>query len=68
MSTITHLCYLMVSKSSSKVYALIDYIVAGYVYGEQALHGQASQNDGQVICPRTKDVYSFKEAEKIYIM
>lgn len=40
----------------------------GYVYGEQALHGQASQNDGQVICPRTKDVYSFKEAEKIYIM
>jgi len=40
----------------------------GYVYGEQALEGQARQNEGQVICPRTKEIYSFKDAEKVYIM
>jgi len=40
----------------------------GYVYGEQALEVQARQNEGQVICPRTKEIYSFKDAEKVYIM
>ena len=38
------------------------------MYGEQALEGQARQNEGQVICPRTKEIYSFKDAEKVYIM
>lgn len=40
----------------------------GHVYGERALEAQARQNEGQVICPRTKEIYSFKDAEKVYIM
>jgi len=40
----------------------------GHVYGERALEAQALQNEGQVICPRTKEIYSFKDAEKVYIM
>jgi len=40
----------------------------GYVYGEQALTSQAGQNEGKVICPRTKEIYSFTDAEKVYIM
>jgi len=40
----------------------------GYVYGEQALTNQARQNDGKVICPRTKEIYSFTDAEKVYVM
>jgi len=40
----------------------------GYVYGEQALVEQATQNEGQVICPRTKEIYSLKDAEKVYVM
>ena len=41
---------------------------SGYVYGERALENQARQNGGQVICPKTKEIYSFKDAEKVYIM
>jgi len=40
----------------------------GHVYGERALEAQALQNEGQVICPRTKEIFSFKDAEKVYIM
>jgi len=40
----------------------------GYVYGERALERQAKQNEGQIICPKTKEIYSFKDAEKVYIM
>jgi len=40
----------------------------GYVYGEEALAEQAMVNDGQVICPRTKEIYSYTEAQKVYIM
>ena len=42
--------------------------MSGYVYGERALESQAVQNEGQVICPKTKEIYSFKDAEKAYIM
>ena len=42
--------------------------LSGHVYGERALEAQALQNEGQVICPRTKEIYSFKDAEKVYIM
>ena len=42
--------------------------MSGYVYGERALESQAIQNEGQVICPKTKEIYSFKDAEKVYIM
>ncbi|XP_023328951.1 macrophage erythroblast attacher [Eurytemora carolleeae] len=40
----------------------------GYVYGEQALRSMADLNEGQVVCPRTKEIYSFTEMEKVYVM
>lgn len=40
----------------------------GYVYGEQALQQMAAENNGQVICPRTKDVFPYKKVEKVYVM
>jgi len=40
----------------------------GYVYGEQALVEMSNQNNGQVICPKTKEVYWLKQAEKVYVM
>ena len=40
----------------------------GYVYGEQALIKMASENDGQIICPRTKEIFSFSDCEKVYVM
>uniref|UniRef100_A0A0K2UIZ2 Macrophage erythroblast attacher n=1 Tax=Lepeophtheirus salmonis TaxID=72036 RepID=A0A0K2UIZ2_LEPSM len=40
----------------------------GYVYGEQALVKMADENDGQVICPRTKEIYPFRDCEKVYVM
>ena len=43
-------------------------VVAGHVYGERALEAQARQNEGSVICPRTKEIYKYEDAEKVYIM
>ena len=58
-------------------------MLQGYVYGEEALAEQALINDGQVICPRlaslscrislillfrTKEIYNFKDSEKVYVM
>lgn len=40
----------------------------GYVYGEQALNKMAAQNDGQIVCPRTKEIYSIKDADKVFVM
>lgn len=40
----------------------------GYVYGELALKQMAADNNGEVKCPRTKEVFDFKEAEKIFVM
>ncbi|VVC28095.1 CTLH, C-terminal LisH motif,CTLH/CRA C-terminal to LisH motif domain,CRA domain [Cinara cedri] len=40
----------------------------GYVYGEQALVEMANQNNGQIICPKTKDLFWLKQAEKVYVM
>ena len=34
----------------------------------QALTAMADANDGKVICPRTKDVFDFTEAEKVFVM
>jgi len=28
----------------------------------------AESNDGKVTCPRTKDVFDFTEAEKVFVM
>ncbi|XP_068708537.1 E3 ubiquitin-protein transferase MAEA-like isoform X2 [Montipora foliosa] len=40
----------------------------GYVYGENALHGMASENDGRVVCPKTQESYHVDQAEKVYVM
>ena len=52
----------------NKLVAWLHVFCSGYVYGERALENQAIQNGGQVICPKTKEIYSFKDAEKVYIM
>lgn len=28
----------------------------------------ANQNNGQIICPKTKEMYWLKQAEKVYVM
>lgn len=40
----------------------------GHIYGEQALEQMARDNNGQVICPKTKEVYAYKKVEKVYVM
>ncbi|KAL3864401.1 hypothetical protein ACJMK2_006087 [Sinanodonta woodiana] len=40
----------------------------GYVYGYNALDAMATDNDGKVICPRTKEVFNFEDAEKVFVM
>ncbi|XP_050304582.1 E3 ubiquitin-protein transferase MAEA [Anthonomus grandis grandis] len=40
----------------------------GYVYGEQALAHMAKENNGKVICPKTKELFSFKKLEKVFVM
>ena len=34
----------------------------------QALRVMAAGNNGMVTCPRTKEVFSLKDAEKVYVM
>ncbi|CAF3873690.1 unnamed protein product [Rotaria sordida] len=36
----------------------------GYVYGSKTLQAMAAVNNGQVICPRTKETYDLTQAEK----
>jgi macrophage erythroblast attacher len=40
----------------------------GHVYGTLALQQMALENDGKIICPRTKDVCTLDACEKIYVM
>ncbi|KAK4875021.1 hypothetical protein RN001_011443 [Aquatica leii] len=40
----------------------------GYVYGEQALEQMARENEGQVICPKTKEIFQFKKLDKVFVM
>jgi len=40
----------------------------GYVYGEQALTKMARENNGNIVCPRTKEVFSLSAASKVYVM
>ncbi|KAF5298077.1 hypothetical protein FQA39_LY11845 [Lamprigera yunnana] len=40
----------------------------GYVYGEQALEQMARENEGQVICPKTKEMFPFKKLDKVFVM
>ncbi|KAI5715585.1 hypothetical protein M8J77_018906 [Diaphorina citri] len=40
----------------------------GYVYGEQALSKMAAENDGKVQCPKTKEIFKYRRAQKVYVM
>ncbi|KAJ8931800.1 hypothetical protein NQ314_015256, partial [Rhamnusium bicolor] len=40
----------------------------GYIYGEQALEQMARENNGQIICPKTKEIFPFKKLEKVFVM
>ncbi|XP_015787000.1 macrophage erythroblast attacher [Tetranychus urticae] len=40
----------------------------GNVYGELSLKQMAIDNGGKIICPRSKEVYDLKDAEKVYVM
>ncbi|XP_044755316.1 E3 ubiquitin-protein transferase MAEA isoform X2 [Coccinella septempunctata] len=40
----------------------------GCVYGEQALAQMARENNGQIICPKTKEVFPFKKVDKVFVM
>jgi len=40
----------------------------GYMYGEQALEQMTIENNGQIICPKTKEVYPFKKLERVFVM
>ncbi|XP_023217599.1 macrophage erythroblast attacher-like [Centruroides sculpturatus] len=40
----------------------------GYVYGEASTKQMAAEHNGKVICPRTKEVFDIKEAEKVFVM
>ena len=40
----------------------------GCVYGQAALKQMASENDGKIICARTKEVYHFSDLAKVYVM
>ena len=34
----------------------------------QALRGMASENDGHVTCPKTKEIFRVDQADKVYVM
>ncbi|XP_026293937.1 E3 ubiquitin-protein transferase MAEA [Frankliniella occidentalis] len=40
----------------------------GHVYGEQALQQMAADNNGNVICPKTKESFPYKKVEKVFVM
>ncbi|XP_060064943.1 E3 ubiquitin-protein transferase MAEA-like [Ylistrum balloti] len=40
----------------------------GHVYGFNSLAEQAAQNDGRVVCPRTREIFHIDEAEKVFVM
>ena len=40
----------------------------GFVYGEQAMMRMSMENDGRIVCPRTKEIYPFSQLEKVYVM
>nr|CAD7439861.1 unnamed protein product [Timema bartmani] len=40
----------------------------GYVYGEQSLEQMALDNNSQIICPKTKEVFPHQKIEKVFVM
>ncbi|XP_047495167.1 E3 ubiquitin-protein transferase MAEA-like [Penaeus chinensis] len=40
----------------------------GYVYGQKALQQMANENNGTIVCPRTRQTYNIRDAEKVFVM
>ncbi|CDW52414.1 macrophage erythroblast attacher [Trichuris trichiura] len=40
----------------------------GMVYGQSSLLAIAAENDGKIVCPRTKQRYSLKEADRVFVL
>ena len=40
----------------------------GNVYGENALKKMAEENDGQITCIRSKEVFNYSQLEKVFVM
>jgi macrophage erythroblast attacher len=38
------------------------------LFSFQALEQMALENNGQIICPKTKEIYPFKKLEKVFVM
>lgn len=57
----------------STVYFFVDLglfcsIVFTSVLFFQALRGMASENNGHVTCPKTKEIFRVDQADKVYVM
>lgn len=40
----------------------------GYVYGQKALQQMADENNGTIVCPRTRQTFNIRDAEKVFVM
>ncbi|KAG7160563.1 E3 ubiquitin-protein transferase MAEA-like [Homarus americanus] len=40
----------------------------GYVYGQKALQQMASENNGTIVCPRSRQTFNIRDAEKVFVM
>ncbi|KAK3857507.1 hypothetical protein Pcinc_036246 [Petrolisthes cinctipes] len=40
----------------------------GYVYGEKALRQMASENNDTIVCPRSRQTFNIRDAEKVFVM
>ncbi|KAK2182443.1 hypothetical protein NP493_353g02023 [Ridgeia piscesae] len=40
----------------------------GHVYGYNSLLAMAAEHDGRVVCPRTKEIFNWEDAEKVFVM
>jgi len=34
----------------------------------QSLLAMAAEHDGRVVCPRTKEIFNWEDAEKVFVM
>ncbi|XP_071529525.1 E3 ubiquitin-protein transferase MAEA [Panulirus ornatus] len=40
----------------------------GYVYGQKALQQMADENNGTIVCPRSRQSFNIRDAEKVFVM
>jgi len=40
----------------------------GFIFGEMALIKMAIENEGQIVCLMTKEIFAFSDAGKVYVM